>query len=192
MKAKNKKTIKYWMRKATHFLPIFLLAIMLCTTGIMAYLRWSDLQVKNDFSAASVVAPMVNEDTTIGVGDIGYSVYVRTEVVAVWTNGTDVLAVKPVLGTDYNVSYNTAAGWLDGSDGYYYYKSPVASGNVTPALISTNEVLTSAPTTLSGFDLKLVIAAQTIQAAGKTDDDTKYAVEAEWGVIRAVDGTIKK
>ena len=65
-------------------------------------------------------------------------------------------------------------GWVTGSDGYYYYTSPVAADDTTGVLIkSCTEITGKAPV---GCNLSVEIMAEAIQSV------PEEAVEDAWGV----------
>ena len=158
----------------------------------------------------------VKKDVSVSVGDNDYTVYVRATIVVNWVkevlNDDDTVTTLvhsdvPVLGTDYTLDLNLpaegaalAAGqWRLGSDGFYYYTSPVAGGADTAVLINSATQIWNGqnpyPVRDDGYVLRVEIAAQTIQAIGTTDADTyeggKLAVEDAWGVkTQTVDGVV--
>lgn len=170
---------------------LLLLAVLSLSTGTAAaYLATSTKEVKNSFQAETQVNPVVQEDSFtngtstektnayVEVGNPGYSVYVRAAIVITWKDGAgNVLSQAPVEG-DYSLSIGT--GWKKGSDGYYYYQDAVSSGGKTEPLIISCEPLTAAP--VEGYSLSVDIITQTIQALGKTDDNSKSAAQDAWGV----------
>lgn len=105
--------------------------------------------------------------------------YIRVAVVVNWASedGTKIWAQKPVLGTDYTISYATGTGWADGGDGYYYYTEAVPAVNnpetdidetLTGILISsaTREVAGPKGTDGTQYHLSIEIVASAIQAKG--------------------------
>ncbi len=127
-------------------------------------------------------------DSAVTVGDTGYSVYIRATVTVNWRNASgELLAVAPEESTDY--SFTPGEGWSKGSDGYYYYASPVESGQSTTALLGG---LTRTGTAPEGCRLVADVAAEAIQCAGTTDDDDLPAVTDAWGCTVDEDMTIGK
>lgn len=175
---------------------LFLALVPLLTGAAAAYLSAATDGVINKFEAETAVKPTVLEtfdyktkkNVSINVGDPGYAVYVRAAIVVTWKNETDgnVLSQMPHLGSDYSIT--TGDGWQRGSDGFYYYLSPVSSGK-TKDLIVKCEPLGSAPE--NGYALNVDIITQTIQALGTTDGDTPIpAVQDAWKVSVNTDGTL--
>lgn len=143
----------------------------------------------------------VKEDVSVSVGDNAYTVYVRAAIVVNWTkeiqdeNDNIIQLVHsdiPQLGTDYTLDLNLANGdlaenqWRLGSDGYYYYTSPVAGNGTTTVLINEATQIWNGgspyPVREDGYVLSIEIVAQTVQAIGTTDDYNVLAVVDAWGV----------
>ena len=187
--------------KRKRILPVFL-AVLFVIAGtvatVYAYLKTSTPAVNNTFSAAQDPEATITEsfdpetekkNVAVKVGDTGYSVYVRAVIVVTWKNAEngDVLATKPVAGTDYEISLNTSD-WFE-KDGFYYHEEPVPSKGTTADLIISCKPI--AGKTPAGYGLNVEIVAQTIQAAGKTDAGDIPAVTDAWGVAVNADGTLK-
>ena len=185
MKKRNRK-----LRNVTLVLAALLVISAITAGGVFAYLRTVSDPVENDFVLAPEKDPLIKEsfdenvkkDVCVKVDDIGYAVYVRAAIVITWKDGENgnVLGQPPVEGTDYEISLNTVD-WFE-HDGFYYYKTPVNSGGETEVLINSVSLKdgVSAP---EGYGLNVEIIAQTIQAAGKTDDPEIPAVTDAWGVV---------
>lgn len=144
--------------------------------GVVAYLSASSNSVENQFTIeADPVVTVAADQKSVTVTSPNYPVYVRVKVVANKMNGTNVVA-----GT-YTCTLTEENGWFEGSDGFWYYKSPVNDG-------------TFAPTFSVPADTTIDMIAQTIQAVGKTDDNTKLAVEDAWPAVKVntADGTLSK
>lgn len=168
---------KYKFQK---FIVILALTIvMLPIGGTYAYMKWTSA-VNNSFTYEQTAQPIVADDFSVSAGDTEYSVYIRAAIQTNWVNDAkEILATAPELTYDYNITYNLAGdGWFDGGDGFYYYSKPVLSGESTPALISSYEILDTAP--VDGYVFHLDIIAQTIQSAGETDAGLPI-VTAAWG-----------
>lgn len=188
----NKRKIAYIV------LAVFLL-VLIASGSAYAYLKWNG-GVNNTFTYESSVDPVIYEsfdnsekkDVSINVGATEYSVYVRAAIVATWMDSTgQVLAKDPVPDIDYTLDLNLSdGGWFRGDDGYYYYSSPVASGDSTDVLINLCKPITDAPE--SGYSLNVDVIAQTIQAAGTTDSGDVPMVTEAWNVAVASDGKLTK
>ena len=175
--------------KRRSLLPVLLavvLTLSAATVGVWAYLKLATPPVKNTFTPAASVAPVINEtfvgntksNVTISVGETGYSVYVRAAIIVTWQDADgNVYFTQPVKGTDYTITYGSD--WKKGTDGYWYYKNIVNSEGTTTALIGTCTATKEAP--VSGYTLNVKIVAQTIQSAGTTDaDPVTSAMKSVW------------
>ena len=155
-------------RKATVLLSSLALLIALAVGTTAAFLITNDEPIVNTFNP-SRVASAVNEDpfngavksnvTVANTGDT--EAYIRATYVVTWKNGVDdqVYGKTPQPGVDYDISIGSD--WIPGSDGYYYYKSPVAPGKSTTALINSCTVIGTAP---EGFGLNVEILGSAIQS----------------------------
>lgn len=120
-------------------------------------------------------------------GDI--DAYMRAAVVITWQNANgDVYGVEPVEGSDYAIEFDLSNGWTQGSDGFYYWASPVKSVNegaencFTGALIKSCSLKDGANAPKDGFHLSVEVIASSIQA-----EPTSAVVDA-WDVTVADDG----
>lgn len=129
-------------------------------------------EVKESFDAASNVKSDVKVEN---IGDI--SAYIRASIVVNWVSDSgSVYGGAPVAGTDYEIEIPLEAnGWFQGKDGYYYYKTPVAAGDVTTNLIDTvGPVANAAP---DGYTLSVQILATAIQS------EPAEAVTTAWPAV---------
>lgn len=172
-------------------LIIAIVVIVIITASVYAaFLRNSDT-VKNTFSPAVSILPDIQEtfdgnvkkDVKIAVGETEYPVYVRAALVFNWQEkGNENGAVyfsKPEEGEDYTLTINESK-WELKSDGFYYYSDPVASKGETESLIDECIQINSAPD--EKYMLSVKVLAQTVQAVGRTDDESKAAVEDAWNI----------
>ena len=186
-------------------------SVAIGTIAVFAYLSGKSGSVNNTLTAdpdptiaiQETVSGDTKSDVYFVVNNAGYTVYVRAAIVVTWADGNgNVLATKPVEGTDYDITYANvvstsslaAEKWTLGSDGFYYYSSPVGSeapNNQTQKLIETAK-LKDGVTPPEGYSLSIEIVAQTVQAIGTTDTDDVLAVEDAWGVDVDNNGLISK
>ena len=174
---------------------LILALVPLLTGAAAAYLSAATDGVINTFEAETAVKPTISEtfdkkikqNVSVNVGDPGYSVYVRAAVVVTWKNGEEghALGQMPIAGIDYSLTLGD--GWTRGSDGFYYYLTPVPSEK-TGDLIEECKPLKEAPE--EGYALNVEIITQTIQAKGTTDDGDIPAVQDAWKVDINQDGTL--
>lgn len=176
-------------RTITRYIPL----IVICTVLIFSvvslvsayYIRKTD-EVTNKFTPADSVKPTVFENfdgaikknVQFNVGNTGYSVFVRVAVVVTWKNDDDIVYFDtPKAGEDYMIEYDLDNGWVQDTDGYYYYTSAVGTGKSTPVLVKTcTEVKDKAP---EGYHLSVEFIVQTVQAAGYTDLNTEDPTSTE-------------
>ena len=146
--------------------------------GVYAFLSDETQALGNRFDPVVVTCAVeeqfdgnVKRDVCVrNTGDI--DAFIRAAVVINWV-GADgkVLSKAPVAGTDYTVTWSED-GWVQSSDGFWYYRTAVASGNATAALIQQ-----ITPTNAQeGYSLQVQILATAIQA------DPPEAVENAWGI----------
>ena len=176
-------------RYVTLTIIVLLLVASVATVVLAAYIK-KTADVKNTFTPAVSVTPEVDEsfdnhkekkDVSIYVGDTGYPVYVRAQIIITWKdeNGIVFFSEPKLEEGEYFIDLNLAAdGWVKGADGYYYYTKKVESGENTGILINSARQL---KTPYDGYMLSIEIIAQTVQAVGTTDEDEKDAWKDAWG-----------
>lgn len=175
-------------------LTVLAVILVLCATAgvTLAILSATTGGVNNGFTAATVDIETIEDFQDGGdvkkdvyiQNDSSTGVYIRAAIVVTWQDANgDVYSKAPVLDTDYTLK-GMNSGWRSGSDGYYYWVSPVAAGGHTENLIGQCALVSGkAPT---GYTLHVEIAAQAIQASPKD------AVIGAWGVTVDSDGRISK
>lgn len=98
--------------------------------------------------------------------------FIRCTVLVTWKDANgNVYSKTPIQGTDYSLSLGS--GWLQGSDGYYYWSDPVWPQEFTGVLIGACTKIANAP---AGFTLSVEILADAIQS------EPANAVSEAWGV----------
>lgn len=187
-------------RMPKRFVALIVAALVVAFVGVGGAIAWltTSNQVENQFTIGTVV-PGVNEngpdgnepfeegDTVkrnVSVSNNGnVPIYVRAQVNIYWqdVNGIQ-LWEQPVKGTNYTLEGNLPAndGWAEGSDGFYYWASPLQPNGKTDNLINK---LIDKQNYNDGRQLVCDIAVQGIQA------DPSDAVEEAWRVTIA-DGTL--
>ena len=176
-------------RKATVLLSSLALLIALAVGTTAAFLITNDEPIVNTFNP-SKVASAVNETSFDEVTKTGVTVantgdteaYIRATYVVTWKNGANgqVYGKVPQPGVDYDITIGSD--WIHGSDGYYYYKSPVAPGAPTTALIVSCTAKDTAP---EGFGLNVEILGSAIQSTPAN------VVHDNWKVV-SVDATTRQ
>lgn len=160
--------------------------------AVYAYLKMTADQAADNLTVEEDYA-VVLDDWSIMVGsnpppDDGYSVYVRAVANAMWKDSNGHVVEGTPAGCNSTKVLNTTGGWFLGSDGYYYYSSPVSYGGTTSPMING-----FSKTEANGYTLTVNVFAQTIQAVGSTDAETPVAaVNDAWGNAVKVnaDGTL--
>ena len=151
------------------------------------YLSAQTGPVQNTFTPGQEMDPSIGEtfngtekqDVYVDVGNPGYAVYVRAAVVVTWEDDhNNVHSEMPQAGVDYTINLNETDWFYNSSDGFYYHKAMVNSGNTSVLIHECTQTLT-AP---SGYQLHVEIIAQTIQALGGTDADNKPPVTDAWKI----------
>lgn len=173
-------------------LAVIIIAICLCLVavgGIIAYLIDISSPMENIFTPVNVKVE-INEDFNeevkkdVTVKNIGNTdAYIRAAIVVNWQNDKgQVLAKDCVAGTDYTVTFAEGTNWAKSStDGYWYFKKPVAADNSTDILIK--ECAPVADKVPEGYHLSVEILAESLQ----TSVD---AVNNAWKLSIASDGTL--
>ena len=181
-------------------------------SGTLAYIFTNPISIENIFNPSKVSSAVVENDgepvtgRVINIGSEKKDVkiqntgdteaYIRVVVVVNWKNedGTKVLAQKP-SENDYTINWNvngeaTEKVWAKGSDGYYYYTSPVPAGEATGVLINSAQLNTGVvpPTGTDGtvYHLSVEIVASAIQSTPAS------TVAEQWGVTVDSEGLISK
>lgn len=174
---------------------VSLIALLVVFVGsTIAYLFMQTDSITNTFTPTSTGITIVEENegstkNNVKITNTGeIKAYIRATVVVTWkdTNG-NVYGKAPVENTDtnsdgdYEVTW-TKNSWVKGSDGFYYYKEPVESGDSTGVLLTDcKPVEGKAP---EGYNLSVEILAQAIQAepTSAVTDAWKVSVD-EYGKI---------
>ena len=159
-----------------------ILVVVMAIGGTVALLMDSTDSVTNKFAPASsgiTIEEKFKENckTEIAVkntGDTG--VYVRVSLVANYydengniTGGAEV--------PDFTLNSDK---WFVGNDGCYYYKQPVAAGDVTDNLLASESKMQLED------NMQVTVLAQSIQASPTS------VVYDKWGVTVNSDGTLAK
>lgn len=162
-------------RKTALILSLCLI-FALAVGATFALLKASTAPVENTFTAAKSETYIDedlegNQKTSIQVKNTGTATsYVRVKLVMNWVDDNNNIVPGDNLP---KVTLNKKDVWFLGSDGIYYYKTPVASQNLTENLLQDPITQTGAP---DGCHLEVTVLAESIQAA------PSEAVTKSWGV----------
>lgn len=164
-----KKQPRRWNRSAA-LLVCLLLALGCTVGGTLAYIFTNTSPVKNIFQPTEVTTTVVEnfEDgvkSDVQIKNTGSTdAWLRAAVVVTWQNAAgEVYGKAPVQGTDYSISYDLANGWVEGTDGFYYWTSPVAPEGLTGVLITECKLAETANAP-DGYDLTVEILGSGIQS----------------------------
>lgn len=167
---------------------VVILAVLLVVGGTMAWFTAEADPVVNSFKAGTVdivindtfnteeaqnVNPGDEYDKIVSVTNTGSKrAYIRVKLTPLF---------NPVLPTNV-VTYPILANWIDGGDGWYYYKNIVAPGAATANIIE--EVIFAGQAMGNQYQdatFTLTVDAEAIQA-------TNGAINDEWGIDPVVLG----
>lgn len=156
-----------------------LLAAAVGTT--VAYLVTSTPSLVNVFLGSKADCGIVEKfdgekKTDVSIKNTGdVESYIRAALVISWVtgDGRTVHAQKPIEDTDYTMTFPSKTDWeYCETDGFWYYKKPVAAGETTGILIQECAALKEGP---EGYWLSVEILASSIQASPETAVTTKWS-----------------
>lgn len=145
--------------------------------------------VKNDFEYAKVSCEVTesftnNKKDNVQVKNTGtIDAYIRATYVVNWLDRDGNIAASDPAGYSYNVTENPDSKWTKGSDGYFYYTSPVVPSASTQGSLLTCTVTYPDPDNPE-YTLSVEVLAEAIQS---TPDK---AVREAWGVTVNVGGKL--
>lgn len=175
------------------------LVLTLTAGGTLAYLVSNTDEVTNTFTPASpgIEVPEViegNAKTSIQVENTGdINVYVRVMLVASYQK--EVNGKYEVCGSHAFEAkvpdFTLGTGWDKGADGYYYYKTALASGATTHNLLATKIELSQKENCCK---MHIDVLAQAIQAepdsvVGETWSNSKVTVTGNSGTLTVASKT---
>ncbi len=195
--------VKKLNKKAVVLVASAVLLVVVAVGGTFAWLTSKPDILNNSFTVGTVSVEVDEEldgntKKNVTIKNTGSSdAYIRATVVYNWVNvnGDMLYGEPPYENIDYTVSYNTTD-WIQGSDGYWYYKYKVASEDSTKNLINTltptadkgphGDYNTDSSEWASAlqFYLGVNVVGAGIQA------NPVSTVESEWGVTVSSDGTL--
>ena len=157
-----------------------ILVVVMTIGGTVAFLMDSTESVINKFTPASsgiTIEEEVKENckTEIAVkntGDTG--AYIRVSLVANYYDENGNITGGAAVP---NFTLNSEK-WFLGDDGYYYYKQPIAAGDVTDNLLASESKMQLKD------NMQVTVLAQSIQASPTS------VVHDKWGVTVNSDGTL--
>ena len=154
----------------------------------VAFLIDKTAPVENSFEYAKVSCEVTenftnNKKDNVQVKNTGTTdAYIRATYVVSWVDVQGNIAAFDPEGYSYTLNETNEGKWVKGSDGYFYYTSPVAPGASTQGSLLTCTVVTSPES--PEYTLSVEILAEAIQS---TPDK---AVQEAWGVTVNVGGKL--
>ena len=138
----------------------------------------------------SHVAVQNTGDTTAFIRAAINVTWMKNEEAGTEYNAADqtVSAKVPLKGTDYSITLAENNNWIQGADGYYYYKLPVNPQGSTGVLIEECELLKNASVP-DGYHLSVEIVASAIQSAPDSVVQSMWHVTVEDGKITSANGS---
>ena len=157
-----------------------ILVVVMTIGGTVAFLMDSTESVVNKFTPASsgiTIEEKVKENckTEIAVkntGDTG--AYIRVSLVANYYDENGNITGGAAVP---NFTLNSEK-WFLGDDGYYYYKQPIAAGDVTDNLLASESKMELSE------NMQVTVLAQSMQTTPTN------AVTDAWSVVVGNDGTL--
>ena len=169
-----------------------LMVLFMSVGGTLAWLTAHTSAITNTFTVATPGVEIKEgfdkqTKSTVQVKNTGeVEADIRVALIPTWTSDAEGKnpVGEPASLEDLNIEGPfPGEGWRKGSDGYYYYQTPVVPGDRTAVLLENATV-----TTENGYHMNLQVMADSIQA------DPTRAVTAMWGTdkggaVTGVDGT---
>lgn len=183
---KRKPNIR--LNKAAVLIMAVLLLLGAAVGTTVAFLIDKTEPVTNTFTYAKVSCEVTEEFKNntkehVQVKNTGtIDAYIRATYVVNWVDAQGNIAASDPAGYEYTLNETADGKWVKGSDGYFYYTSPVAPGASTQGSLLTCTVVTSPES--PEYTLSVEILAEAIQS---TPDK---AVQEAWGVTVNVGGKL--
>ena len=167
------------INKAAVLLTAAVLLIGTVVGSTVAYLIAQTEAVENTFEYAKVSCEVKedfnggNTKKNVQITNTGSTnAYIRATYVVNWLDSNGNIAASVPEGYSYNVTENPEGEWTNGTDGYFYYLSPVAPNASTPGSLLTCTV--TRPENPE-YRLSVEILATAIQS------EPANAVKEAWG-----------
>lgn len=158
---------------------ILLIGIAVGTT--VAFLVARTEPMKSTFEYAKVSCEVTGSKENVQIKNTGNTAaYIRATYVVTWRDADGKVAVSVPGGYSYTLTENLGNNWKKGTDGYFYYTSPIVPGNSTlDSLLTCNVTYPDNPE----YTLSVEILAEAIQS------EPAEAVQQAWGAT-IVDGKL--
>lgn len=192
------KQLRRPKRLAT-LLVSLLLVLGVAVGGTVAFLSTRTDSKENTFTPSKVTCEVTetfnnNVKSQVAVKNTGdTTAFIRAAINVTWMSNQDaanqtVSAKVPVKDTDYSITFAKNTNWIQGADGYYYYKLPVAPQGSTGVLIEECKLQNNASVP-DGYHLSVEIVASAIQSAPDSVVQSMWHVTVENGKITGVNGS---
>lgn len=198
------KQLRRPKRLAT-LLVSLLLVLGVAVGGTVAFLSTSTGSKVNTFTPSEVTCEVTetfknNVKSNVAVKNTGdTTAFIRAAINVTWMKneeaGTEynaadqtVSAKVPLKGTDYSITLAENNNWIQGADGYYYYKLPVDPQGSTEVLIEDCKLQESASVP-DGYHLSVEIVASAIQSAPDSVVQDMWHVTVANGIITSANGS---
>ena len=173
--------LRFPTNKAAVLLLSMILLIGIAVGTTVAFLVARTEPMKSTFEYAKVSCEVTGSKENVQIKNTGNTAaYIRATYVVTWRDGNRNVVVS-VPGGSYTLTENLDNNWKQGTDGYFYYTSPVAPGNST-----LDSPLTCSNVTYPDngeYTLSVEILAEAIQS------EPAEAVQQAWGAT-IVDGKL--
>lgn len=173
--------LRFPTNKAAVLLLSMILLIGIAVGTTVAFLVARTEPMKSTFEYAKVSCEVTGSKENVQIKNTGNTAaYIRATYVVTWRDADGKVAVSVPGGYSYTLTENLSNNWKKGTDGYFYYTSPVAPGNSTlDSLPTCNVTYPDNPE----YTLSVEILAEAIQS------EPAEAVQQAWGAT-IVDGKL--
>lgn len=183
---KRIKKITHMSKRAALLVLSLVMILSVSVGGTLAYLIAQSETKTNVFQPGEVTTDTPEdfkdgqtEKKNVAVKNTGnVEVYLRAQIVINWVKDVtvdgekkqEVLAVKPVEGTDYTLTTPVGGNWSKSGD-FYYYSKPVKAGATTDYLIDSCTLRHNGP---DGSHLQVTILTQAVQKEAFNGTDSPW------------------
>lgn len=192
------KQLRRPKRLAT-LLVSLLLVLGVAVGGTVAFLSTRTDSKENTFTPSKVTCEVTetfnnNVKSQVAVKNTGdTTAFIRAAINVTWMSNQDaanqtVSAKVPVKDKDYSITFAKNTNWIQGADGYYYYKLPVDPKDSTGVLIEECKLQENASVP-DGYHLSVEIVASAIQSAPDSVVQSMWHVTVEDGKITRANGS---
>ena len=153
---------------------ILLIGIAVGTT--VAFLVARTEPIKSTFEYAKVSCEVTGSKENVQIKNTGNTAaYIRATYVVTWRDGNRNVAVSVPDGYSYTLTENLGNNWKKGTDGYFYYLTPVAPGGLTDGSLVNCTV-----TYPQGVEPEYILSVEILATA--VQSTPAKAVQEAWGV----------